>query len=180
MTPRWPLVCACALVGGCATPAERHAGLPATPHREAGLWRTKLVFDGGSYPIPDALICLDDASERRLTLVGAQMTRKNCTSYELTPASKGVWSFRSVCRLNGGGQMETVATVRGDFHQAYSVESDSTTTGSSSPQANGRHHFTVAGARVGPCPAGQVGGDFTSNGRTIRLLDDPAAKPQRQ
>jgi hypothetical protein len=168
----WAL--ACALLAGCATPAKHHAGLPATPHREPGLWRTHVVFDGGSYPIPEAFMCLDDASERRLTLVGAQMNREHCTTYELTPASKGVWSFRSVCKLNGRGEMTTVATVRGDFHRAYTVDSESVVSGSGSPQSDGRHHFTVEGERVGPCPAGQIGGDFTSNGRTIRLIDDTA------
>ncbi len=140
------------------------------PQRAAGLWTFHLVYDDGSYPIPDSQICIDPAAEQRLTIVGAQMDRTKCDGYALTPTGAGTWAVRSVCTLASKAQVETTGTVKGDLSRAYVIDSAAVTSGAGNPMQNGTHHLTVTAQRIGPCPTGQAGGDMTTNGKTANVL----------
>lgn len=143
------------------------------PHRRAGLWRQQSTLDDGSYPIPVSEMCIDAATEPRLTLVGAQMDRAQCSRYTLEKVADGDWSFRSVCRLGeGDASAATTGTAKGDFATTYSVDATGITTGTSTPGMNGAHRIVIEARYLGPCPNDMKGGDVRTNGK-IRNVFSP-------
>lgn len=142
----------------------------AGPQRKPGLWRQQLTFDGGGYPIPPSEMCVDAASERRLTLVGAQMQRNLCAAYRVKRRRDGAWALSSTCTLGDGRTATTSAVARGDFKTAYSVEASGVFEGGAKRET---HTIAITASYLGPCPPGQVGGDVTTNGKTVNALSDP-------
>jgi hypothetical protein len=163
---RMRLLPAIALV--CAATAAMAAD--AGPQRRAGLWRQQLTFDSGAYPVPPSDMCVDAASERRMTLVGAQMQRNLCTAYKVRRRKDGAWTLSSVCALPDGRTATTEGVARGDFRTAYSVEATGVFEGGGKRET---HTVAITATYLGACPPGQVGGDVTTGGRRVTALPDP-------
>src|SRR5665213_4282890 len=123
------LMCGIALAFGSGAVALAAVSASGPLHRKAGLWEQHLKIDDGSYPIPVATMCIDAKAEERLTLVGAQMDRRQCSSYQMTGRGDGSWSFLSVCEIDPGATVTTKGSATGDFRTTYSVEATGSTTG---------------------------------------------------
>ncbi len=142
----------------------------AVPVRKPGLWQIELTIDDGSYAIPPSQMCIDAGAEKRLTLVGAQMDRRECSAYQVRKQPDGSWTINSVCKLDAHTTVSTDGVASGDFSSTYSIDATGVTSGSPKPARNGSHHVTVAAKWLGSCPAGQHGGDVTSNGKTTNVF----------
>jgi hypothetical protein len=158
--------------------AAAPAALPAKPRRKPGLWEQHLSL-GGTDMVQTSQICIDDITEQKLSMFGAQINRQNCKVYQLKRKTGGSWAFSSVCNMGSGGTVTTAGTVTGDFATAYKVRSDTTTVGAVVPQMNGDRKVDIDAAWRGPCKPGQKGGDMVlPNGMKVNLLDlkIPAAR----
>jgi len=140
------------------------------PERKPGLWRQELTFDGGAYPVPPSEMCLDAASDQKMTLVGAQMQRSRCAAYGAKRQVDGSWRLDSVCELPDGRTATTTGAARGDFRTAYSVQAVGTFEGEGKRET---HTVEIKATYEGPCPKGQSGGDVTTGGKTANALTDP-------
>ena len=152
---------------GC-TVAEAAWAPASTPTRAPGLWTFHLVYD--DLVLPDSQMCIDQTAERRLTIAGVEIDRTHCEVYALTPTGKSTWAVRSVCTLESKARAQTIGTVKGDLASAYSVDSTAVTSAFANPLLDGTHHMAIAAKRVGPCPAGQRGGDITTDGKTENVF----------
>ncbi|HZK98397.1 MAG TPA: DUF3617 family protein [Caulobacteraceae bacterium] len=169
------LMCGIALAFGSGAVALAAVSASGPLHRKAGLWEQHLKIDDGSYPIPVATMCIDAKAEERLTLVGAQMDRRQCSSYQMTGRGDGSWSFLSVCEIDPGATVTTKGSATGDFRTTYSVEATGSTTGAAQSSMNGVHHIAIDARWAGPCPKGQTGGDVTTGGKTSNVFS-PAVR----
>lgn len=138
----------------------------AAPKRKPGLW-AQTVSTGGM--TQTSKICLDEATESRMTAWGQQMSDGMCARNVITPTPGG-WSFESDCDMGQGGKSVTKGTATGDFNSKYVIKATTTTTGSSMPQANGAHEMEMTAVWEGPCPAGMKPGDMSlPGGMTINM-----------
>jgi hypothetical protein len=143
------------------------------PRRKAGLWTQTVTTQGMTQT---SKICLDEATEAKMTVWGQQMNKDLCPKNEVTPGVGG-WSFSSECNMGAAGKISTSGNATGDFNSSYVVKATSVTTGSSMAQANGTHEMEMKGSWEGPCPAGMKPGDMTlPGGMTVNLNNMPAMK----
>lgn len=140
---------------------------PATPpKRKPGLWAQTVSTAGVTQTTK---ICLDEATESRMTPWGQQMSDGMCARNVVTPTAGG-WAFESECDMGQGGKTVTKGTMTGDFDSRLVMKAVSTTTGSSMPQADGTHEMEVTSVWEGPCPAGMKPGDMSlPGGMTINM-----------
>ena len=164
-------------LAGCQTPEAPRAVQPLTkaaagpelpaPARRPGVWRQSLSMAG---LIQTARVCIDPATDARLSLIGAQSTSGDCSRPRITRESGG-WRFQSDCDMGSGGRTQTAGTAVGDFASQYVVRARSTTTGAAVPQMNGTRSFTAVATWEGACPAGMTPGDMSLPGSlTVNLL----------
>ncbi len=148
----------------CAVAAD------GAPHRQFGRWEQQLTLDDGSYAIPVSQMCVDAKTEPRLTLVGAQMDRAQCTAYRIEKKVGGGWSFYSVCSLGARGHVTTSGSVTGDFKTGYEVDASGVTSDAPDPKMNSTHRLTIKAKWLGPCLPGETGGDVTTSGKTTNVF----------
>ena len=151
---------------GDASGAETRAapGAPlATPKLRAGLWR---VTTGGDGPQGVSTMCLDDAVQARMNVVGAQAAGGNCQETTMQPNAGGGWRYRTVCDYSamGGGTSVSEGVMTGDLRTAYSSRTTVTTTGAAVDHMNGPVAITGEGVYEGPCPADMKPGDMVIPG----------------
>lgn len=151
-------------------PASAQASA-AAPRRKAGLWKQTVSSQGSTQTMT---LCLDDATEAKMTVWGGQVTRNACAKNDIRPAPGG-WAFESECDMGGGGKVATKGTATGDFASSYVVKATSVTTGSSIPSANGTSQMEMTGTWQGACPAGMKPGDMTLPGGMTMNLNTIAA-----
>jgi hypothetical protein len=83
------------------------------------------------------------------------------------------WKSSTSCTREFGDTVLKIsgsATVTGDLNSKYTMKSTRTTAGSSDPTRNRSVTTTVSGVFKGPCPAGQKGGDLTTDGTTVNVM----------
>ncbi|HWE99994.1 MAG TPA: DUF3617 family protein [Caulobacteraceae bacterium] len=172
--PTLLLTAAALLLGACADLSgwNREA---ATPARAPGEWLVALDFDGAAHPLPVSRICLDRASDARLAIVGAQMDRGQCSTYQVGRVAHGQWRLHSVCQIAGGASVTTDAEIFGEpdarwWDQTYWARASGVETGAADASQNGTHSVVLTARRVGACDAGRRGGDITVNGRTANIF----------
>lgn len=158
-------------------PAGPPAPLTASslPQRKPGLWSQKIAMEGVAFAMPASQVCLDAASDARISMIGAQAGRKACASSQITRNLDGSWTVASTCDFGAGGKVVSNGKITGDFNSSYQVEIASTTTGAAFARANGDHKMTITATYLGPCPAGWTGGDMSVNGRHVNVLKGVAA-----
>ncbi len=161
---------------GDAAPAAGTAPAPgpaATPKRKPGLWSQTVTMEGFSQT---TRICLDEATEAKLSVVGGQMSQEACSQTAMTPRVGGGWSFSSTCDMGSGGKTATSGVITGDFASKYRMEADTTTEGAAAPQMNGARKMVMDAAWQGPCPADFKPGEMEMpNGMKINMLAMGAA-----
>ncbi len=144
------------------------------PRRKAGLWEMTMSIEGEDMAPVVTRVCLDDATESRMSLWGGQMTDEMCQKNEVTRGPDGSVRFSSVCNMGSGGVTRTTGTATGDLTTNYVVRIQSTTSGAQLPQMNRDTRSTIASRRVGPCEPGQKGGDMMlPGGVTVNMNDMP-------
>ncbi|QUD89216.1 DUF3617 domain-containing protein [Phenylobacterium montanum] len=167
------------VVASSAAPAAASAAVSAAPapqaaaypHRKAGLWRQTMSMAGGP-AMPATEMCLDDASQAKLSMVGQEMSRNHCSPPQFTRNPDGSFSFTASCDMGEAGRSTTTGTVTGDFNSSYQTMIDSKITGAATAAANGEHKMTMTATWLGPCTADQKPGDMImSNGMKMNMLD---------
>ena len=90
-----------------------------TPKLRAGLWRVTTAGDG---PEGVSRMCLDDAVQTRMNVVGAQAAGGNCQETTMQANPGGGWRYRTVCDYSpmGGGTSVSEGVMTGDLRTAYS------------------------------------------------------------
>ncbi len=160
---------------GSGAPAASNApaGPVAPPKRKPGLWTQTMASSGMSQTVK---ICLDAATEAKMTVWGQQVNQDMCAKNSFAPAPGG-WTFDSACDLGSMGKVVTRGTVSGDFNSRYVIKATSTTTGSTMAEANRTDTMEITGVWEGACPAGMAPGDMTlPGGMTMNLNNLPGAQ----
>lgn len=145
-------------------PAPTEAPSPAAaagPRLSPGLWR---ITTTGADDSSALQVCLDDAIQERLAVVGGQVGG-GCEP-ETAIRTPGGWKTRAVCDLSGmgGGRTEIQTDVTGDMTRTYASRSSATTTGAAVPHMNRTVSTTAQGVRQGDCPADMRPGDVAIEG----------------
>lgn len=136
--------------------------VPTRPIRKPGLWETSASVEGLD-AVQTVRLCLDAATDERLSLAGGQAGAAQCRNSQ-TREADGSWRFSSACDMGSGGTVTTVGTATGDFSSRYTVTADSTTSGAAVPQMNRSQRVTVQAAWRGACPADMKPGDLSVPG----------------
>lgn len=142
-----------------------------TPKLRAGLWR---VTAGGDAPQSVSTMCLDDAVQARMNVVGAQAAGGDCQKTTMSPNPGGGWRYRTVCdyAAMGGGTSVSEGVMTGDLRTAYSSQTTVTTTGAQVEHMNKPVNITSEGAYEGPCPANMKAGDvIIPGGMRFNMLE---------
>ena len=141
--------------GAPATPGAA----AATPKLRAGLWRVTTTGDG---PEGVARMCLDDAVQTRLNVVGAQASAGACQQTATSPNPGGGWRYRTVCDHSamGGGTSVSEGVMTGDLTNGYSSRTTVTTTGAQVAHMNRTVTVSGQGVYEGPCPSDMRPGDM--------------------
>lgn len=161
-----------AKTGEAAQASATAPNVAATPpKRKPGLWAQTVSTAGMTQTTK---LCLDEATEARMTAWGQQVSEGMCAKNAITPAAGG-WAFESECDMGQAGKTVTKGTATGDFNSRYVIKATSTTTGASMAQANGAHEMEMTAAWEGPCPAGMKPGDMSLPGGMTINLDQMSA-----
>lgn len=161
-----------ATTGEAATAAANApAGPIAPPKRKPGLWTQTVSSQGSTQTMK---LCLDEATEAKLTVWGGQATAEMCpkNTFARTPAG---FTFDSECNLGQAGMVATKGVATGDFNSKYVIKATSVTTGSSMAQANGTTEMEMTGTWEGACPAGMKAGDMSLPGGVTMNINQIAA-----
>lgn len=153
-----------------AVSANTSAAPMTAPRRKPGLWSQTVSTSGMTQTMK---LCLDEATEAKMTVWGQQAGKDLCAKNQVTPAPGG-WSFASECDMGSAGKIVTTGSATGDFNAKYVVKATSVTTGASMAQANGTHAMEMTGTWEGACPAHMKPGDMTlPNGMTMNIANLP-------
>lgn len=157
--------------GTTVTKTVETPAVPLTPpSRKDGLWTQTMSSDRMNQ---ETKICIDQTVEQKMKWWGQQAQAKgaNCDHTEVKAKLGGGWEFNSSCDM-GSGHIVSHGVASGDFNSHYTVDIDSTTTGSPMPQANGSHKMKIDAVWQGPCPADMKPGDMTlPSGMKINMID---------
>ena len=160
-----------AIVAAGAALAETQA----LPHQKPGLWQQS--FSSGTTKISDQ-VCLDAASEAKLSAFGSQMQNKLCSSQIVSRTGANSWNVVSVCELKPGSKITTHVAITGDFNSKFSAVMNVTATGAPLDAAHNTQKTVFNTEWLGPCKHGQKGGDvIMSNGVKVNVLDATKASP---
>lgn len=154
-----------------SAPTPAAATPPALPTRKDGLWKQTMSSERMNQA---TTICIDQTVEQKMQWWAqqAQSGGSDCTETKITPHAGGGWEFSSSCTYPNAGHIASHGVASGDFGSHYTVDIDSTTTGSPMPSANGAHKMKIDAVWQGPCPAGMKPGDLSlPGGMKINVLD---------
>jgi len=161
-----------------AVPTPSARDLMTPPKRKPGLWEMRMSDKGVGF-VQTMRMCIDEATDSKMALWGAQTSASMCRKNLVTRQLDGSFAFAAECDLGSGGKVVTAGTATGDFSSRYLIRGQSTTTGASVPAMNRKTEMTIEAAHVGPCPAGRKGGDVEMpGGVVINMLDLPAGVRQ--
>ena len=146
-----------------APPAAEAA--PERPELREGLWIVVSETDG----VRSAMrMCIDGEVQRRMSVLGSQMSGGACEESTIAPRPGGGWTVRSVCDMGSGGRVVSEGVTTGDLNSRYRTEMTSTTSGAAVPHMNRTVTQIAEGEHQGPCPDGMAPGDLEAPGG-IRL-----------
>ena len=135
----------------------------ATPRLKAGLWTMTM---GDEAPGGVSRMCLDDAVQAKMSVIGTQQSAGACQQSVVTPKVGGGYSFRTLCDATamGGGRTVNEGEITGDLKTRYVSRSTVTTEGAPLAQMNRAVTVTAEGTYAGPCPADMKPGDLEIEG----------------
>ena len=154
---------------GEAPSASASATMNTPPKRKPGLWSQTISTGDMTQTMK---LCLDEATEAKMTVWGQQATKNACAKNLVTPAVGGGWTFVSECDMGEAGKIATTGKATGNFNSKYVIKATSVTTGSSMAQSNGTQEMEMTGTWEGACPANMKPGDMTlPNGMTMNIAN---------
>lgn len=140
------------------------------PQLKAGLWRWTI---SGDSPASVSRMCLDEAVQKRINVMGSQMNAGACQVSTAERTATG-WTVRSVCdhTATGGGKSVTEGVVAGDPQSRIVQDMTVTTTGAAAEQMNRAFKIRSEGVLEGACPADWKPGDLEiPGGMRINMLE---------
>lgn len=140
------------------------AAPPTRPVRKPGLWEVSTSLEGVD-GVQTVRVCLDEATDAKLALAGAQAPG-GCSTRQ-TRETDGSWRFSASCDMGSGGRTTTAGTATGDFTSAYEVRAETSTEGAATPQMNGTRRMTSKAAWRGRCPGDLKPGDVQIPGGPV-------------
>ncbi len=144
-------------LAGCVKPAGDTAS-QAPPSRKTGLWEQTFNRDGKPGRVGRLKVCLDDATDGKLSVFGRHFATGACQR-QVTREAGGVYHFNSVCTVDNGAVIKTMGVAAGDFASGYKVHSEVNVTGAPFGPMNGIHVVDITARYDGPCPQGVKPGD---------------------
>ncbi len=147
------------------TGCDRHADGPSkTAHpvagiRREGLWRQTVTRDGRTALFGQMQVCVDAATDARMTLIGHAVGGSRCTR-ATAPRPDGAIDFHAVCSFGRAGVIDSTGAVRSDFSSTYRLHAVSKVRGSIYSPMNGAHVTDISANYVGPCPSGMSPGEI--------------------
>ena len=159
-----------------AAPAAAAVGLPT---RKAGLWVETMTRDGKTSPMGSSIkICIDAATDAKMSSFGRQMGKNACAQQSITRGLDGSYHFSATCTVGQAGTIVSTGTASGDFSSKYVVHDESTVSGARFAPMNGRHVTEIAATYQGPCPPDMIAGDMEmGNGMKVNINQMPQAGP---
>jgi hypothetical protein len=143
------------------------------PHQKLGLWQQVMTIGGND---TSDQVCLDAAAEAKMSTLGSQFANKTCRPKQITHNPDGSWNVDSICTPARGLTLTSHVKVTGDLNTKFRAVVDSTMSGSPIKEIDGTHQTIITSSWLGPCKAGQKGGDIImSNGVKINMMG-PAAR----
>jgi hypothetical protein len=118
-----------------------------------------MVRDGRPAPFGAVRICIDDATDAKMTMIGHAVSGSRCTR-SVVKAPDGSVRFHSTCSFGRGGVVESSGAAWSDFSSAYHLHADSHVRGSIYRPANGPHVTDISASYVGPCPSDMTPGEI--------------------
>jgi hypothetical protein len=154
-----PLILAAGLAA--LLPALGSAQAPGM-HRKPGMWETTMSLNGQQMMTMG--MCTDEATEQRYSVVNPQPMGRgdgssNCTGMTPTPIPGG-YHVEGAC-TNAGRKSHVVATIKGNFDTAYSMDVATDVDGKAQPPVHMDAKWT------GACPAGRKPGDMVMPGGMV-------------
>jgi hypothetical protein len=147
-----PLILAAGLAA--LLPALGSAQAPGM-HRKSGMWETNMTISGGQTMTMG--MCTDESVEKRYSIANPQPMGRgggasDCTGMTPAPAPGG-YRIEGTC-TNAGRKSHIVATIKGDFNTAYSMDVATDVDGKAQPPMHMDSRWT------GLCGAGLKPGDM--------------------
>lgn len=162
------------VAGDDSKPAVAAAKAPEGPPKQlSGQWEYKNTIAGQQMTMKT---CVDAKSQEAVSWVNPGAVTQDCSKREYNKQADGTWTFYTVCRTAQGGETTTSGAAKGDFSRNFTVLVTVKTEGAAVAQANGVLDMKIDASYVGPCPAGQRGGDVVLPGGQIRNIIDESAK----
>jgi hypothetical protein len=141
-----------------ATPAASASAFPA---RKAGFWVETMTRDGKSGPMGGSIkMCIDAATDAKLSGVGHQMGKSACHQQSITRGLDGSYHFATTCTVGAAGTIVSNGSATGDFSSKYVIHDESTVSGAPIAAMNGRHVTEITATYQGACPPDMVPGDM--------------------
>lgn len=165
------------VAGDDAKPAVAQAKAPEGPPKQTpGQWEYKNTIGGRSMAMK---MCVDAKSQQAISWVNPSAVADDCSKREYGKQPDGTWTFYTVCRTSVGGETTSSGAAKGDFSRNFTVLVTVKTEGAQQAAANGVFDMKIDASYVGPCPAGQRGGDVIGPGGQIVNVIDLAQKAGR-
>ncbi|MDB5469953.1 MAG: hypothetical protein JWR84_1513 [Caulobacter sp.] len=163
------------VAGDDAKPAVAVAKAPEGPPKQTpGQWEYKNTIMGRTMAMK---MCVDAKSSQAVSWVNPTVESQDCSKREYSKQADGTWTFYTVCRTAMGGETTTSGAAKGDFARNFTVLVTMKTEGATEKAANGVFDMKIDASYVGPCPAGQRGGDVVKpNGQIENIVDAAQGK----
>ena len=153
--------CLLAALSACGRSGQvsSHAGGSGSGLRRAGLWRQTVARDGRPTPFGAVRICVDDATDAKMTMIGHAVGGSRCTR-TVAKQADGSIHFHSICGFGRGGVVDSTGSAWSDFTSSYRLHADSNVRGSIYRPMNGVHVTDISAKYVGPCPSDMTPGEI--------------------
>lgn len=171
---------ACVLLAACHKAPPKEAAAPAVPPpppppplqplpaRAPGLWETSLTEIGSAEAPQTVQICIDAQVDKRLGILGNDLSGEACTEKGYRPQGDGSLGFLAECHTGAGVVTEYSGSIDGDYTHDYTMKARLQTTGAN---LNRVASYEVVSRRVGACKPDQKPGDMISDGVKVNLVD---------
>ncbi|RYF93341.1 MAG: DUF3617 family protein [Caulobacteraceae bacterium] len=146
---------------------------PGPPKQTYGQWEYKNTVGGRAMAMK---MCVDARSAEAVSWVNPAAAAQDCSKREYDRQPDGTWTFYTVCRTSMGGETTSSGAAKGDFTRNFTVLVTVKTEGATQAAANGVIDMKIDASYIGPCPAGQRGGDVVMPGGQIMNVIDAAQK----
>lgn len=162
------------IAGDDSKPAAAKAKAPeAPPKQTVGQWEYKNTIAGKTFT---SKLCVDARSQQALSWVNPAAASADCSKREYAKQPDGTWTFYTVCSTAKGGETTASGAAKGDFSRNFTVLVTMKTEGATEAVYNGVYDSKIDASYLGPCPAGQRGGDVVLPGGQIRNVIEDAQK----